>query len=89
MKVIRYFRDLEAWQAAMDLAVAAHKLAASLPAAERFELGSQLRRSATSVPSNIAEGHAQRGDRVLLHHIRIALGSEPRKASREPRLQKL
>jgi four helix bundle protein len=59
----------------MDLAVEAHKLAATLPAIERFELGSQIRRSSTSVPSNIAEGYAQRGDRVLLRHLRIALGS--------------
>jgi len=34
-----------------------------------------MRKSATSVPSNIAEGHSQRGDRVFLRHIRIALGS--------------
>ena len=75
MARIRYFRDLEVWQAAMDLAVMAHQLAAQLPPLHRFELGAQMRRSATSIPSNIAEGHAQRGDRVFLRHIRIALGS--------------
>lgn len=75
MATVRFFRDLDVWQAAMHLAVDAHKLAATLPAIERFELGSQIRRSATSVPSNIAEGYAQRGDRVLLRHVRIALGS--------------
>ena len=46
-----------------------------LPPTHRFELGSQIRRSATSIPSNIAEGHSQRGDRVFLRHVRIALGS--------------
>ena len=75
MTKVRYFRDLDAWQAAMDLAVAAHRLAAQLPAMHRFELGAQVRRAATSIPSNIAEGHAHGSDRVLLHHIRIALGS--------------
>ena len=75
MRVVRYFRDLEAWHSAMDLAVAAYSLAGQLPPTHRFELGSQIRRSATSIPSNIAEGHSQRGDRVFLRHVRIALGS--------------
>ena len=69
------FRDLDTWQAAMDLAVAAHEAASRLPATQRFELGSQIRRSATSVPSNVAEGHAHRGNRTFLRHVRIALGS--------------
>ena len=75
MRVVRYFRDLDAWQSAMDPAVAAHGFAGQLPPTHRFELGSQIRRSATSIPSNIAEGHSQRGDRVFLRHVRIALGS--------------
>ncbi|HEY7497213.1 MAG TPA: four helix bundle protein [Vicinamibacterales bacterium] len=75
MNTIRYYRDLDAWQSAMDLAVAAHNLARTLPVTHRFELAAQIRRSATSIPSNIAEGHAQRGDRILRRHVRIALGS--------------
>jgi four helix bundle protein len=69
------FRDLEAWQAAMDLAVNAHELAAALPPVQKYEPRSQLRRAATSVPSNIAEGHATRSTRTFLRHVRIALGS--------------
>lgn len=75
MAQVRHFRDLEAWQAAMDLAEAAHRAASKLPMPHRYELGGQIRKSATSIPSNVAEGHAQRGDRVFLRHIRIALGS--------------
>ena len=75
MRFVRYFRDLEAWQPAMDLAVSAHSLAGQLPPTHRFELASQMRRSATSIPSNIAEGHSQRGDRVFLQHVSIALDS--------------
>lgn len=75
MKTIRFYRDLDVWQAAMDLAVAAHKLAETLPLTHRFELAAQIRRAATSIPSNIAEGHGQRGDRVFRRHVRIALGS--------------
>jgi four helix bundle protein len=69
------FRDLEVWQAALELAVTAHELTRPLPAAYRFELGSQMRRAATSVPSNVAEGHANRSTRVFLRHVRIAIGS--------------
>jgi four helix bundle protein len=59
----------------MDLAVAAHRSAGLLPAFQRFELGSQIRKAASSVPSNVAEGHAHRGNRTYLRHVRIALGS--------------
>jgi carbamoyl-phosphate synthase large subunit len=59
----------------MDLAVTAFEVAGRLPSYQRFELASQIRRSATSVPSNVAEGHAHRGDRTYLRHVRIALGS--------------
>jgi four helix bundle protein len=59
----------------MELAVAAYLAANTFPSSERFGLAAHIKKSATSVPSNIAEGHAQRGDRVFLRHIRIALGS--------------
>jgi four helix bundle protein len=72
---VRFFRDLEAWQASMELAVAAHQLAARLPPVHRFELGTQIRKAATSIPSNVAEGHAHGSDNVLMRHVRIALGS--------------
>jgi four helix bundle protein len=58
-----------------NLAVAAHGIAASLPLEHRFELASQIRRASVSVPSNIAEGHAQKNDKIFLRHISIALGS--------------
>jgi four helix bundle protein len=75
MPRVRSFRDLEVWRAAMDLAVASHNLARSLPTDHRFELAAQIRRAASSIPSNVAEGHAQKTDKVFLRHVRIALGS--------------
>jgi len=72
---VRSFRDLEAWQSAMLVAVVAHTIADRFPAVQRFALGAQIRRAATSIPSNVAEGHAHRGRRIYLHHVRIALGS--------------
>ena len=72
---IRSFRDLHAWDAAMDLVLTTYALAARLPSAERFELGSQLRRAAVSIPSNIAEGHGGVARQRYVNHVRIALGS--------------
>ena len=72
---IRSFRDLEAWQSGMRVARMAHAIALKFPAVQTFALGSQVRRSSTSIPSNVAEGHAHRGVRTYLRHIRIALGS--------------
>jgi four helix bundle protein len=68
-------RSLTASTRSQDLAVAVHRAARLLPRAERFELGSQLRRAATSVPANIAEGFARRGAREFSHFLSMALGS--------------
>ena len=73
--MIRSFRDLIVWQNAMDLAVLVYKASEKLPRSEIFGLTSQLRRSAVSIPSNIAEGKAV-GGQSYPRHIKIALGSE-------------
>jgi four helix bundle protein len=73
--MIRSFRDLDTWNVAMDLAVDCYKAAKQLPANERFEMSPQLRSAATSVPSNVAEGHATGSDGSCMRHLRIALGS--------------
>src|SRR4051794_22802582 len=68
--------SLIAWQRADDLFVSLHQLTTTrFPAFERFELGSQLRRAAYSVPANIAEGFARRYPRERLHFLNIAEGS--------------
>jgi four helix bundle protein len=73
---IRSFRDLEVWHSAMQVAVMAHEIADGFPPEQRYALGAQIRRSSTSIPSNIAEGHAHRGMRSFLRHVHIALGSQ-------------
>jgi four helix bundle protein len=50
------FEKLQAWQKSVKLAMAIYRLQKSLPTSEKYELGSQLRRSATSICLNIAEG---------------------------------
>src|SRR5689334_15063728 len=71
----RGYRELTAWQVAMELVVVAHRVADSLPTTQRFALADQIRRSAISIPANIAEGYGRlhRGDYV--RHLSIARGS--------------
>src|SRR5262245_20249360 len=72
---IRSYRDLRVWQLAMDLAVAARRLARQLPSIEKYELASQIRRSSVSIPANIAEGYGRRHTGDYIHHLYIANGS--------------
>ena len=72
---ISSYRDLLVWQKAMDLTAGVYRLCRRLPKAEQFVLGNQLRRSAISVASNIAEGHQRRRLGEYLHHLSIARGS--------------
>jgi four helix bundle protein len=54
-----------------------YELAASLPGIEKYDLASQIRRAAKSIPANIGEGYALRIDapRLFCKHLRIAYGS--------------
>jgi hypothetical protein len=70
----RHFRDLIAWQKAMLLVRTVYTLTATFPKSEQFGLVSQMRRSAVSVPSNIAEGHGRLSDksfRLFLSQARV------------------
>jgi len=68
--------SLIAWQRADDLFIRLHRLATNtFPADERYELSSQLRRAALSVPTNIVEGIARSHRRETLHFLQIAWAS--------------
>lgn len=69
------YKDLRIWQDSMDLAVKVLKMSEQLPRSEIYELGSQIRRSAVSVPSNIAEGWGRKRDKEFYHFLNIAYGS--------------
>lgn len=70
-----YYTQLRAWQVSHELAKAVAEITRVFPREERFELTSQLRRAALSVPTNLAEGQARFGSREALRHARIAAGS--------------
>ncbi|MGB8874050.1 MAG: four helix bundle protein, partial [Desulfobaccales bacterium] len=55
----KYYRDLIAWQKAVLLVTEIDKVTQKFPKDELFGLTSQIRRSAVSIPSNIAEGQGQ------------------------------
>ncbi|HYD51554.1 MAG TPA: four helix bundle protein [Gemmatimonadaceae bacterium] len=73
------FRHLTVWQRAHALSVTINRHARDFPWYERTELGSQMRRSSTSVPFSIAEGcgrkAAKRSNADLLHRLSISSGS--------------
>jgi four helix bundle protein len=69
------YRDLKVWQQGMELAKVCYELTRRFPREEIFGMTSQIRRSAASIPANIAErnGRENRGD--YIHSLRIAQGS--------------
>ena len=72
---VRTYRDLVAWQVSMDLATAVCRATTALPKEERLGLAAQLRRSAISVPSNIAEGFGRGRGVEFGRFLKIARGS--------------
>jgi four helix bundle protein len=69
------YRSLVAWQVAHELALEIGRVIRKFPPSERFELTSQLRRAALSVPTNLAEGRGTFGSRSFLRYVRIAASS--------------
>jgi four helix bundle protein len=72
---IRNYRDLLAWQSAMDLTEAIYMATASWPRSEVFGLTRHAREAAVSVPCKIAEGQGRRADAEFRHFLSIAHGS--------------
>ena len=72
---IQSYRDLEVWQRGMTMAEWAYALTRDYPPEERYGLTSQIRRAATSIPANIAEGWARESTAEFIHFLRIAKGS--------------
>ena len=69
------FRNLKVWEKAHLLTLALYKITTSFPREEAYGLASQMRRAASSIPSNIAEGCGREGDAELARFCIIARGS--------------
>lgn len=72
---IKSFKELIVWQKSMDLVEETYKLVALLPQTEIYGLSSQMRRSAVSIPSNIAEGQKRQSSKEFAQFLSIAQGS--------------
>ena len=69
------FKRLIVWQKGFQLFIDCHKFCKKLPVEEKYELGSQLRRAAFSIPANIAEGSAKATNAHKKVYLETALGS--------------
>jgi four helix bundle protein len=75
MSIIKNYEELEVWKASMDLAQEIYRHTNSELFSRDFGLKDQVRRSAVSVPSNIAEGFERDSKRQFLYFLTIAKGS--------------
>jgi four helix bundle protein len=71
----RHYKDLIAWQKAMELVSAVYEATDGFPKREVYSLTDQIRRAAVSIPSNIAEGQAHYSNREFVHFLRHSRGS--------------
>ncbi len=74
-RAINSYRDLRVWQEGLALAETCYRLMRDFPREEIFGLTSQIRRSAASIPANIAEGHGRENTQAFVQYLRIAQGS--------------
>lgn len=73
--ILHSYKELTVWQKAIELVISTYKLTEGFPREELYGLTSQIRRSAISIPSNIAEGRCRSTRKDFLQFLRIAYGS--------------
>lgn len=69
------YKDLNVWKRSKDLAVTIYKMTTQGEISKDFGLRDQMKRSAVSIPSNIAEGDELDSDKQSIRHFYIAKGS--------------
>ncbi len=75
MSKIKTHKDLDVWNRSMSLVTLVYEVTKDFPKDELYSLTSQIRRSAVSIPSNIAEGSARQGNKEFAQFLFISLGS--------------
>ena len=73
--MLKSFRELKVWQKSYDLCLDVFRITKNFPGEERYVLSSQMRRSALSIPSNIAEGYGRKTRADYIRILYIAYGS--------------
>ena len=73
--MLKTYRDLKVWQKSYELCLKIYRITGKFPKEEKYGLTSQLRRSAVSVPSNIAEGYGRKTTADYIRMLYIAYGS--------------
>jgi four helix bundle protein len=71
----KHWKDLIVWQKAHQLVIDIYSITSSFPESERYNLTSQIRRAATSIPSNIVEGHERGTQKDFQRFLYISRGS--------------
>jgi four helix bundle protein len=69
------YKELEVWQKAVALTTELYKITGTFPYWEKFGLTAQIRRAATSVPANIAEGWGRGSTKEYIQFLLVARGS--------------
>lgn len=72
---MQHYSKLQVWQRSHSLVLSVYKMTAIFPSSEKFGLTSQLRRAASSVPTNIAEGSKRITGQDFARFLNIAVGS--------------
>jgi four helix bundle protein len=72
---IKSYKDLEVWKVSVDFVIEIYTLTAKFPSSELYGLASQIRESAVSIPSNLAEGAGRRNTREFIQFLYISNGS--------------
>ena len=74
--MVKGFKDLVIYQKSYELSIKVHTLTLKYPEYERYEISSQIRRAAMSVPLNIAEGYGKKGSEAdFKRFLKMAVGS--------------
>lgn len=69
------YKELQVWQRGIDLVEVVYRVTLEFPEGEKYGLVSQMRRSAVSIVSNIAEGHGSKNDGDFARFLKIAYAS--------------
>jgi len=73
--MLKSFRELKVWKKSYNLCMKIYQITKGFPSEERYVLTSQIRRSALSIPSNIAEGYGRKTKADYIRILYIAYGS--------------